>query len=354
MEPPLDPRRPQGPSSEDTMSRTASSTPHPHAGHSVPPRPSTSASQLSSYSYSASRSVTSSSYPSKQRRHASTASGRKSRAASSVWGSDSHEIICAVSEARGVSPTVGLAFVNITTNEAVLSQICDSQFYVKTVHKIQMYEPSTILIVNTAFPPNPKSSLLSIIEEELPDTPIEPLNRKYWSENAGIEFIQSLAFREDMEAIKVAIEGNFYATCSFAAVGNILSSFFYYFSHYKQAIKYVELSCRVSIMSHSLRVRYQPSENTMMIDISTIHSLELIQNLQNAKSNDCLFGLLKETLTPMGARMLRSNILQPSCQIENTLVPRYDALDELTVKEDMFFEIRKGWDMSFLLQHRHC
>lgn len=188
-----------------------------------------------------------------------------------------------------------------------------------------MYEPSTILIINTACAPNAKSSLLSIIEEELPDTAIEPLDRKYWSENAGLEFIQSLAFREDLEAIKVAIEGNFYATCSFAA-----------------AIKFVELSCRVSILPHSLRVRYQPSEDTMMIDISTIHSLELIQNLQNAKSKDCLFGLLNETLTPMGSRMLRSNILQPSCQVDNTLMPRYDAVDELTVKEDMFFEIRKA------------
>ncbi|KAI0841909.1 DNA mismatch repair protein-like protein MutS [Hypoxylon sp. FL0890] len=311
--------------SNRSISRTTSSTPHPRTSRDAPIRPNTSAGQFSSASYNDSRSATSLSHASRSRGNTSTASGRKSRAASSVWGSESHEIICAVTEARGVSPTVGLAFVNITTNEAILSQICDSQFYVKTVHKIQMYEPSTILIVNTAFPPHPKSSLLSIIEEELSDTPIEPLDRKYWSENAGLEFIQTLAFREDLEAIKVAIEGNFYATCSFAA-----------------AVKYVELSCHVSIMSHSLRVRYQPSENTMMIDISTIHSLELIQNLQNAKSKDCLFGLLNETLTPMGSRMLRSNILQPSCQVDSTLFPRYEALDELTVKEDMFFEIRKA------------
>ncbi|KAI0016423.1 DNA mismatch repair protein-like protein muts [Xylariomycetidae sp. FL0641] len=285
----------------------------------------TAASHRSSYNHSESRSVTSSSYPSGRQRHASTASGRKSRATASVWGSDAHDVICAVSEARGISPTVGLAFVNITTNESILSQICDSQFYVKTIHKIQMYEPSTILMVNTAFPPNPKSSLLSIIEEELPGTPLEILDRKYWSENAGLEFLQTLAFREDLEAIKVALEGNFYATCSFAA-----------------AIKYIELSCHVSFVSHSLRIKYQPSEDTMMIDISTIHSLELIQNLQNAKSKDCLFGLLNETCTPMGSRMLRSNILQPSTQVDNTLLPRYNALNELTMKEDMFHEIRKA------------
>ncbi|KAI3322005.1 muts domain V-domain-containing protein [Xylariaceae sp. AK1471] len=333
--PPPVPRRPESfgsrPSTTRPVSISSASSVVPsessssfHRPLTAPPRPPTSVSQ-SSYSYSASRSVTSSSRPSRQRRQTSTTSGRKSRANSSIWGSDSHVVICAVTEARSVSPSVGLAFVNITTNEAILSQICDTQFYVKTIHKIQMYEPSTILMVNTALPPNPKSHLLSIIEAELPDTTIEGLNRKYWSEQVGLEFIQSLAFRDDLEAIKVAIGGNFYATCSFAAV-----------------VKYVELSCRVSIAAHSLRIRYQPSENTVMIDISTIHSLELIQNLHEARSKDCLFGLLNECLTPMGSRMLRSNIIQPSSQVESTLTPRYDALDELTMKEDMFFKIRQA------------
>ncbi|KAI0910537.1 DNA mismatch repair protein Msh4 [Ustulina deusta] len=298
-------------SSESSCSSTRSRT--------APPRPSTSVSRHS-YSYSTSRSITSSSRPFGQRRQNSTATGRKS-----LWGSDSHVVICAIAEARGVSPSVGLSFINITTNEAVLSQICDTQFYVRTIHKLQMYEPSTILMVNTVLPPNPKSNLLSIIEVELPATAIEPLDRKYWSEHVGLEFIQSLAFRDDLEAIKVAIGGNFYATCSFAA-----------------AAKYVELSCRVSIAAHSLRIRYQPSENTMMIDLSTIHSLELIQNLQEPRSKDCLFGLLNQCLTPMGTRMLRSNIIQPSSQVESVLIPRYDALEELTMKEDMFFEIRKA------------
>lgn len=104
----------------------------------------------------------------------------------------------------------------------------------------------------------------------------------------------------------------------------------------------MEHTCHLNIMSHSLRIQYQPSENSMMIDISTIQALELIQNLYVAKSKDCLFGQLNETLTPMGSRMLRSNILQPTTQVEYTLIPRFDALDELTAKEDMFFEIRKG------------
>ena len=78
-----------------------------------------------------------------------------------------------------------------------------------------------------------------------------------------------------------------------------------------------------------------------MIDLATIRSLELIQNLQNAKSKDCLFGLLNHTLTPMGVRLLRSNILQPMTNVE-ALRLRYEALEELTTKEDIFFAVRQG------------
>jgi hypothetical protein len=79
----------------------------------------------------------------------------------------------------------------------------------------------------------------------------------------------------------------------------------------------------------------------MMIDLSTMRSLELIENLQNAKSRDCLYGLLNQTLTPMGARLLKSTVLQPSTD-KDILEKRWDALAELTAKEDVFFAIRQG------------
>ena len=95
----------------------------------------------------------------------------------------------------------------------------------------------------------------------------------------------------------------------------------------------------ITFAFHSLRIKYEPSEGSMMVDVSTIRSLELVQNLQNPKSRDCLFGLLNETLTPMGSRLLRSNILQPLTDRE-TLFTRYDALEELTTKEELFFASR--------------
>ena len=91
-----------------------------------------------------------------------------------------------------------------------------------------------------------------------------------------------------------------------------------------------------------MRIRYQPSEDTLMIDVSAIQSLEIMQNQQNPKSKDSLFGLLNHALTPMGARLLRTNILQPPTGKDTFILPRYDALEELTINEEMFRATRKG------------
>jgi len=78
-----------------------------------------------------------------------------------------------------------------------------------------------------------------------------------------------------------------------------------------------------------------------MIDLSTIANLELVQNLQNAKSKHCLFGLLNETSTRMGARLLKNNVLQPSTD-RAKIEKRWAAVNELSTKEELFFSLRGG------------
>lgn len=175
---------------------------------------------------------------------------------------------------------------------------------------------------------------------------ITQVPRKYYNEQMGHDYIQQLAFSDDIAGIKVAVSAKFYAISAAAA-----------------ALKHVELSyTRFAI--NSLRIKYQGSEGSailsffprlspraradrithigsMLIDFSTVHSLELIQNLQNAKSADCLFGLLNNTLTAMGARLLRSNVLQPLTDV-STLNARLDALEEFTQHEEMFFQTRQA------------
>jgi DNA mismatch repair protein MSH4 len=117
-------------------------------------------------------------------------------------------------------------------------------------------------------------------------------------------------------------------------------------------MKYIQQLFSINFVPHSLRIQYRPSEDTMMIDISAIQSLEIMQNIRSPKSKDSLFGLLNHTCTPMGSRMLRSNILQPPTHPDLFITPRYDALDELTTNEEMFLEIRKGTFRSYSIESR--
>ncbi|EKV09805.1 DNA mismatch repair protein Msh4, putative [Penicillium digitatum PHI26] len=242
---------------------------------------------------------------------------RPTTTATSVAAQD---IICAVSESRGVSSTIGLAFVNLATAEAVLCQICDSQTYVKTIIKIGVFEPSEILFMNTA----KESKLRYMIQENLPDPIFTFMDRRWWSEQTGHEYVDRLAFPEEVDSLKVTLGGNYFAACCFAAV-----------------LKYVEVELQRSFTTHSLRIRFEPSQGSMTIDLATIVSLELIQNLHNAKSKESLFGLLNETLTPMGARLLRASILQPSTE-RVKLTARYNAVEDLATKEDMFVSVRQA------------
>ncbi|KAF9765341.1 hypothetical protein IL306_002429 [Fusarium sp. DS 682] len=321
---------------------------HPAArGSYPPPRPQTSLSEYSGYDNSGNSTRTTISRQSTVRpgSRPGTASGRQSRngTASSVLGlGEAQTIVCAVSEARGVSPAVGVALVNISIGEVIISQICDNQSYVKTIHKIQLSAPSRILFMSTACPPNNPSTLFSLVQDLIPEAQIDAMERSAYSETEGLEYIHNLAFRDDIKPLKVATQGKFYAISSLAAVSQTTRELQMRYANAIKAMKYIQQNFSINFVPHSLRIQYRPSEDTMMIDISAIQSLEIMQNLRNPKSKDSLFGLLNHTCTPMGSRMLRSNILQPSTRPDLFITPRYDALDELTTNEEMFLGIRKA------------
>jgi DNA mismatch repair protein MSH4 len=100
-----------------------------------------------------------------------------------------------------------------------------------------------ILVPQTSVTPV-KSTLLSIIEHYMPDVTISPAPRKYYSEQAGHEYIQQLACADDLAGIMVAISAKFYAVSAAAA-----------------ALKHISLSTQFQM--HTLRVKYQGSEGEM-------------------------------------------------------------------------------------------
>jgi len=142
----------------------------------------------------------------------------KTAATSTSYGYFANDILCAISESRGISPSVGLAFVNLSTCEAVLCQFTDTQTFARTCHKLKVYGPTEIIFASTAA----DSKLLSIVRENLEveknSVLMTEIDRRYWSETLGHDYIRQLALPNDLEALKLSLAGNYFAVCCFAAV----------------------------------------------------------------------------------------------------------------------------------------
>lgn len=117
-----------------------------------------------------------------------------------------------------MTPTIGIAFVNVSHGDVILSQICDNQSYVKTINKIQTMGPSRVLFMSTACPPNRPSVLYSTVQELVSEAQIDAFDRSAWSESEGYDYLQHLAFMNDIEPLKVAINSKYYAISSLSAV----------------------------------------------------------------------------------------------------------------------------------------
>ncbi|KAF8736092.1 hypothetical protein AX14_000888 [Amanita brunnescens Koide BX004] len=89
----------------------------------------------------------------------------------------------------------------------------------------------------------------------------------------------------------------------------------------------------------SLRIRYVPVDGTMLIDPESARNLELVGNIVHQKSTHSLFGALNHTFTPMGARLLRVNLLSP-LTVQRAIDARLDVVEELVNSEDRFTEVR--------------
>ncbi|RMZ82025.1 hypothetical protein DV737_g2292, partial [Chaetothyriales sp. CBS 132003] len=160
--------------------------------------------------------------------------------------------------------------------------------------KIKVFSPTEIIFTSTAAA---ESKLISVVAEtadlEAAGARMTNIDRRYWPESTGHEYVERLSVPADLDALKMSLEVNYYATCCFGA-----------------AMKCIELSLGRAFAPQLLRIHFEPSEGSMMMDLSTIAPLELVQNPQDVKSPNSLFGLLNRTETKMGARMLRSSLIQ--------------------------------------------
>ncbi|KII94447.1 hypothetical protein PLICRDRAFT_428887 [Plicaturopsis crispa FD-325 SS-3] len=239
--------------------------------------------------------------------------------------------VVSVLEGRGFGREVGLAALDRDTGRVMLVQLADCQTYVKTLHQMHLHTPALILVPDTFISANeisgqrPASSslLVQFIQEEFPAIRVEPVARKYWNDNSGLEFIDQLCVDDDERAATLlAASTKYYALSAACAL-----------------FKHAEMKLNTRFAARSLRIRFVPVEGTMMIDPETARNLELVGNMSHKKSTYSLFGTLNHTYTAMASRLLRVNILSP-ITVQSAIDARLDVVEELVQSEDRFTEVR--------------
>ncbi|CAI2181420.1 860_t:CDS:10 [Funneliformis geosporum] len=137
-------------------------------------------------------------------------------------GRDNNSLMVAIIEGRGVASEIGMCFINLRTTECILSQIADSQTYIKTLHKLNLFDPTEIVLSQTAFEPS-KSKLCKVLEDNVPMASIVSIGRKYFNDAIGLNYIKQYGLDDDSASLILGITSKFYCLAATAAIFKILS-----------------------------------------------------------------------------------------------------------------------------------
>ncbi|KAL9847407.1 mutS protein homolog 4 isoform 5-T5 [Geothlypis trichas] len=239
-------------------------------------------------------------------------------------------VIVAVVEGRGLARgEVGMASIDLKNPEMILSQFADNTTYAKVITKLKILTPLEIIMSNTACDAGNTTKLFSLITEHFKNVTFTTVQRKYFNETKGLEYIEQLCASE-FSTIFMEVQSKYYCLAAAAAL-----------------LKYVEFIQNAVYAPKSLKVRFQGSEKTAMIDSSSAQNLELVINNRDSRNGHTLLGVLNYTKTPGGSRRLRSNILEPLVDAE-TINTRLDCVQELLQDEELFFGLQGGIISKFL------
>ncbi|KAK3538258.1 hypothetical protein QTP70_033065, partial [Hemibagrus guttatus] len=233
-------------------------------------------------------------------------------------------VMVAVVEGRGLARgEIGMASINTRSPELILSQFADTGTYTKVITKLHILVPLEILMLDTASEKGQGTKLYNLIMENFSSVAFTAIQRKYFNERKGLEYIQQLCAPE-FNTVLMDVQTKYYCLAAAAAV-----------------LKYCEFIQNSVYAPKSLKVSFTGSEQTAMIDTVSARNLELVINHRCHRSEHTLFEVLNYTKTPGGERRLRSNILEPLLDVD-TINARLDTIQELLQSEELFFGLKSA------------
>ncbi|KAG0097316.1 MutS protein msh4 [Podila epicladia] len=188
---------------------------------------------------------------------------------------------------------------------------------------LNLHQSTEILLAETALEPTP-SKLAKAIQENCPGSTITAIPRRFFSDRAGTEYVQRYILPEQSTSFMLGIASKYFCLSATAA-----------------AMKHMEESRNSVFINHAVQFKYRGCRESMLIDSGTARNLELTVNISSQDDQGTLFGMLGQTLTSMGNRLLRTNILQPS-KDKRAISSRLDSVELLSRNEELFYSIREA------------
>lgn len=263
---------------------------------------------------------------SSSRKSGATKSGMRSGTGySSSKVSTSNRIVIGLAEGRGGNPEIGMVIIDLNSAECIMHQYNDYLSYTRTIQKLVLYQPIEIIIPKTMIHPSP-SKLVIAVQNYLPQLNLIATERRIFNEDIGRKYINQLTI--DEHELDPALFDKYFVMSTVGAI-----------------FQYLDLQYGIQFQTNSLNFQFQPIEGTVSIGMDTARYLELVSNLRKQSDHKgCLYGVLNATKTRMGARRLRSNILQPLTDVEK-IKERQEAVKELcqdTIRIERLIEAFKS------------
>lgn len=213
-------------------------------------------------------------------------------------GSFENNYIMCIYLPKNISEKFGTAIVDITTGEFLTSQ-CDKIDDVKTL--IRKYSPNEIIMNESSFQKNLREFIKNsnIYYNFLSDI---RFNINYANEILKKQF--------GMNSEELGLDNKEF---SVVASGALL---FYIYKLQKLDL------------SHVNNIKFVNLTSSMVLDSISLRNLEIVESIFTKDCKKTLFGILNNTKTPIGARLLKKQLVSPLIEIKR-IEERLNAVEEL-------------------------
>lgn len=158
------------------------------------------------------------------------------------------KIFSAITEGRGnASCEVGIAAIDLSRPELIMSQISDNFWYTGLLTKIAILSPTEILLPQALINSHNSSKLYLYIKHTYPDVPIRAVPRRQFNDKKALEIIDRI-HNSKYQSIRDMVSKKYYALTASSAL-----------------LQYLEYIMNYSFVPNSLKIRYESKYGCMTI-----------------------------------------------------------------------------------------